>query len=293
MYAIDLIDRSFHKDSSGTYELSIQANQNGLVYCIFDKKTGQYVLFRKHSFEHVQFAQNLTGQITEVLEKDETLDLPFHFVKFLGYTQQSTLVPATFYNRDKMMDYLSFNHSGEIDQELYSNHITPPGLYNVFALPRDLVSMITMHFKKVEFLNQTTPFLKHIALDQDAFSKPAVHIGLNSGFLDLACVGDGKLKLYNTFQYVNESDLLYYVLYVYRQFGLDTQKIPLYISGELSSKLSYYESLKQYVPETKNAVIQGIPALAPGLHQLNTVKFLNLLNLQTCVLSAEHTGAEK
>jgi len=221
-----------------------------------------------------------------VMEKDETLELQFHFVKFLGYTQQTTLVPATYFDRNKMRAYLTFNQAGEIDQELYSNNITPPGLYNVFALPRDLISMITLHFKKVEFLNQTTPFLKHIALEQDAFSKTAVHVGLNSGFFDLACTGDGKLKLYNTFLFANENDLLYYVLFVYKQLALDAQKVPLYISGELSSKLSYFEILKQYIPETKSAVVRGIPILAPGLFQLNVVKFLNLLNMQTCAASA-------
>jgi hypothetical protein len=236
---------------------------------------------------------DLTGKIAEVMDKDETLDLPFHFVRFLGYTQHTTLVPDAYFKRDKMSEYLAFNHAPEIDQELYSNHITTPDLYNIFALPRDLVAMITLHFKKVEFLNQTTPFLKHIGLEQDAFSKPEVHIGLNLGFFDLACTGDGKLKLYNTFQYLNDSDLLYYVLFIYKQLGLDPRKIPLYISGELSSKLSYYEILRQYIPETKYALVRGIPVLAPGLFQLNVVKFLNLLNIQTCALSAEHTGAEK
>jgi hypothetical protein len=293
MHEINFIDRSFNKDSFGTYGISVQANQNGLVYCIFDNKAERYVFFRKHRFEHVQLAKDLTEQIAEVLEKDDVFDLQFHSVRFLGYTQQSTLVPASYFDRNKLLDYLAFNHADEVDHELFSSFIEPPGLYNVFALQRDLVSLISLHFKKVEFLNQTTPFLRHIAIKQDAFSKPAVHIGLNRSFFDLAAVDEGKLKLYNTFQFTNESDLLYYVLYVYKQLGFDTQKVPLYLSGEQSSKLSYYETLKQYIPATSYTAIRGIPELAPGLNQLNTVKFINLLNLQTCALSAEHTGAER
>jgi hypothetical protein len=293
MHDINFTDRSFSKDFSGTYDISIQANQSGLSYCIFDNSAGNYVLFLKHRFEHVHLTEDLTEKISEVLKNDDILNLIFHSVRFLGYTQQSTLVPASYFDRNKMLDYLAFNHAGEVDHELFGSLITPPGIYNIFALQRDLVSQITLHFKKVEFLNQTAPFIRHIAIEQDAFSKHAIHIGLNTGFFDLACTGDGKLKLYNTFQYANESDLLYYVLYVYKQFGLDTQKVPLYISGERSSKLSYYEILRQYIPATNYAVVRGISSLAPGLNQLNTVKFLNLLNLQTCALSAEHTGAEK
>jgi hypothetical protein len=293
MHEIDFIDRSFTKDSAGICNISIQANQQGLTYCIFDNKTGSYVLFRKYRFEHVHLVEDLIGKISGVLEKDDIVNLHFHIVRFLGYTQQSTLVPDEYFDSRKMNDYLMFNHVGDIDHELFNNSITPPGIHNVFALPRDLVSLITLHFKKVEFMNQTTPFLRHITNQTGSLIKPAMYVGLNSGFFDVACTGDGLLKLYNTFQYVNESDLLYYVIYVCNQLGFDTLKIPLYLSGELSSKLSYYNILKQYLPETKYDFAIGMPSLAPGLKQLGAVKFLNLLNLQMCASSAEHTGVEK
>lgn len=293
MYAIDLIDRSFQKEAAGTCDLSLQAHPNGLAYCIFDRSQEQYVAFRHHNFENVHLTGDLTGQISTVLEKDELLELPFHFVRFLGYTQQTTLVPATFFDAHRLMDYLSFNHAGEVDHELFSNPVRSLDLFNVFALQRDLVSTLTLHFKKVEFLNQTTPFLKHVALDHEKSKGVLVHAGLNHGFFDAACVDNGKLLLYNTFLYSNESDLLYYMLYIYKQLGLNVQDIPLYLSGELSSKLSFFDILRQYVPGTQHAPVQGIPALTTALYQVNKAKFLNLLNIIPCALSAEHTAAEK
>jgi hypothetical protein len=293
MQDINFIDRTFNKDVSETYSLSLQANQNGLVYCIFDNKAGHYLLFRRHSFKDVHLVEDLNIQIGEVLEKDDILSLHFQRVIFLGYTQQSTLVPATFFSRDKMTEYLTFNHAGDVDHEIFSSFMAPLDIYNVFAFQRDLVSMISLHFNKTIFLNQTTPFLIHIASRQEVLSKPAVFVGLNSGFFDLAAFDGGKLGLYNTFQYANESDLLYYVLYIYKQLGYDAQQVPLFISGEQCSRMSHFEILKQYISETIFAKVQGIPALAPGLDQLQAVRFLNLLNLQTCVLSEEPTGAEK
>lgn len=293
MQDINFIDRTFQKDASETYSLSIQANQNGLIYCVFNNKAGHYLLFRGHNFKNVHLVEDLITQIGEVLEKDDILSLYFQKVVFLGYTQQSTLIPASFFSRDKMTEYLAFNHAGEVDHEIFSSFVAPLEIYNVYAFQRDLVSMISLHFKEVTFLNQTTPFLMHIAASQKAYSKPAVFAGLNNGFFDLAAMDDGKLQLYNTFQYVSESDLLYYVLYAYKQLGYEPQKVPLFISGEQSSRMSYFEILKQYISGTVFTAVQGIPALAPGLDQLRAVRFLNLLNLQACVLSEEHTGAEK
>lgn len=293
MHEINFIDRSFEKESSGIYSISIQANQKGLTYCIFDEKSNSYLLFRKHRFEHVLLVRDLIENLGEVLEKDETLDLHFREIKFLCYTQQSTLIPDAYFDSQRMSEYLIFNHAGDVDQELFNNQINPAGIHNVFALPRDLVSLISLHFKKVEFMNQTTPFLRHIANQTDPFIKPAIYVGLNTAFFDVACTGDGQLKLYNTFQYTNESDLLYYIVFVCNQMGFDTRTIPLYLSGEQSSKLSYYEMLKQYVPETKYDEATGIPHISPGLRQLSTSRFLNLLNLQMCASSAEPSGVER
>jgi hypothetical protein len=293
MQDISFTDRSFHKDAPETYTLSLQANQNGLIYCIFDNKAGHYLFFKGYSFKNVHLVEDLNAQIGEVLEKDDMLNLQFQKVIFLGYTQQSTLVPGSFYNPIKMADYLVFNHAGEVDHEIFSSFIEQWDIYTVFSLQRDLVSLISMHFKKVTFQNQTTPFLMQFAARQEVLSKPAVFIGLNGGFFDLAATGDNKLQLYNTFQYVNESDLLYYVLYVFKQLGYDTQQVPLFISGEQSSRISYLEILKQYIPATSFAPVDGIPKLAPGLNQLQAVRFLNLLNLKSCALSEEYTGVEK
>jgi len=293
MHEINFIDKSFDQAASRNYSLSIQANSSGLTYCLSDLSSNSYILFRKHRFEEVVLVTDLIRNIGRVLETDETLSLPFHKIRFLAYTQQSTLIPRDFFDSGKMREYLMFNHAGDIDKALFNNLISPPGIFNVFSLPDELVSLITVHFKKVEFMNQTTPFLRHIANLPESFMKKAVYLGLNQEFFDIACTGDGKLLLYNTFQYNGENDLLYYVLFVCKKVGFDPAQIPLMISGELSSRSSFLDTLKQFIPETRCDEAVCIPALTSGLKQLGTSRFLNLLNIQMCASSAEYIRAEK
>jgi len=117
-------------------------------------------------------------------------------------------------------------------------------------------------------------------------------VGLNADFFDVAVTGNGKLLLYNTFQYVNETDLLYYVLYVCKQLSLKTNDLPLILSGEMSSRLVYSEILKQYLPDTASDTAAGLPAISNGLSPALTYKYLNLFNLQACALSVESIKAE-
>jgi hypothetical protein len=293
MPEISLIDRSFNKDKSSDCNVSMQVNQDGITYCVCDNASGVHLVFKKYKFEHAHLTGDILEKTSVILNKDEILGLRFHSVKYLGYTRQSTLIPAEFFDKAHMRDYLIFNHGNEIENEVYSNYIPVQNIYNAFALPRDLVSLVTYHFKKVEFLSQTTPFLRYLTGMKDIYNDKIVYVGLNPDFFDIACMAESHLKLYNTFQYTSESDLLYYVIYAYRQLGFDPDKIPLILAGELSSKISYYEILKQYITELKYASITKNLLLAPALQELNVVKFLNLLNVKACASLVEYTKEEK
>ena len=292
MPELNYIDRSFTKDRCMDYDLSIQTDRSGLTYCIRHSRQGEYIVFRKYRFDHVYLVSDLVREVIAVLDRDDILKQHFRSVHFMNYTQQSTLVPERFFNPENLPEYIEFNTGGILEGELFSNHIRPLDTYNVFVQPRPLVSLVTLHFKKVEFSSQATPFLWNLSHVEGSMDNSLVHVGLNTDFFDIAVVGDCKLQLYNTFQFVNETDLLYYVLYVCRQLSLSPQDIPVRLSGELSSRIVYFETLKQYLPRVSYEDTPGMRHLAPGLMQLITYKYLNLFNLQSCELSAESIKEE-
>jgi hypothetical protein len=292
MPELNFVDRSFNKDHSVNYHLSIQADRNGLAYCIRNNRHREFIVFRKYKFDHVYLESDLAGHVISVLDRDEILHLPFLDVHFMGYTQQNTLVPASYFSSDHLTDYMDFNSGGASDGELFSNHLRVLDTYNVFTLSRALVTLITLHFKKVEFSSQASPFLWNVSNQSGSLNNTAMYVGLNADFFDVAVTGSGKLLLYNTFQYVNETDLLYYVLYVCKQLSLKTNDLPLILSGEMSSRLVYSEMLKQYLPATDHDATVGLPPVSTGLSTAITYKYLNLFNLQACALSVESIKAE-
>jgi hypothetical protein len=292
MPELNFVDRSFNKDHSVNYHLSMQADRNGLAYCIRNGRHKEFIIFKKYRFDHVYLESDLVGQIISVLDRDEILHLPFLDVHFMGYTQQNTLVPASYFSPDHLTDYMDFNAGGASDGELFSNNIRALDTHIVFSLSRALVSLITLHFKKVEFSSQASSFLWNVSNQSGSLNNTALYVGLNADFFDVAVTGGGKLMLYNTFQYVNETDLLYYVLYVCKQLSLKTYDLKLILSGEMSSRLVYSEMLKQYLPDTDHDAAAGLPPLPAGLSPALTYKYLNLFNLQACALSVESIKAE-
>ncbi|HEX2396266.1 MAG TPA: DUF3822 family protein [Bacteroidales bacterium] len=293
MHEIYYTDRSFNLELAAEYSLSVQANLSGFTYTVCDNNSNLIVLFKRHRFDQVILLSDLTKNISEIFEKDSTLGLSYSRIRFLGYSRQTTLIPEAYFEEEQNRKYLAFNDAGEPGGRVFSNLISPPGIYNVFSLPDELVSQITLFFKKVEFLSQTTTFLRHVTKDMKTSVNSSVYVGLNPEFFDIACTGHGKLLLYNTFQYANETDLLYFILFVYKCMHFEPEKVPLVISGELSSKLSYLDILRQYFAQTICDDESAAPMLASGLKQLNVSRFLNLLNVNMCESSVENTEEKR
>lgn len=293
MHEVSFIDKTFNRDSAQKYSISIQANSRGLAYCVADDEMDTYVLFRKHRFEKVILAGDLLREISNTLKHDEYLNLKYHRVRYLGFTQQTTLVPEKYFDGSQMHAYLNYNTGGDVDHELFNNKILPPGIHNVFALPAELVKIITLHFKKAEFYNQSTPFIRTLCANGECLDRRVAYVGLNPDFFDIACTENGKLLLYNTFLYASENDLLYYILFVLNTVGFNVADTLLFLTGEHSSKLTYFEMLRQYLPKINYLEPACIPTITPGLKNLNIPQFINLLNLKSCALSVGNTEAGK
>ena len=56
-----------------------------------------------------------------------------------------------------------------------------------------------------------------------------------------------KPTFYNSFQYKNKEDLLYYILLVYKMLELDTNSYPLILSGMIEKESEIYHLLYQYI----------------------------------------------
>jgi hypothetical protein len=70
---------------------------------------------------------------------------------------------------------------------------------------------------------------------------------LHSKWIDVACYSQGALQFANSFAYEQMEDILYYILYVWKQTGLDQEKDRLRIFGESVLRARVADTLHQYI----------------------------------------------
>ena len=278
---IDLIDKSLDKENTRNYHLSIQADLNGFSFCILDIAKKIYLGLRHYQLKDVYHTENYVDKLTEIFKEDNLLNKQFKSSSFVYLTQKSTLIPESFFDKSNLKAYFEFNQSlNELDEINY-NFIAEINAYNIFTVPNYIVNEVVNRLKNVNLFHQATPFIKSIFKKDIKTESECVYVNMNNKFIDIGVAVENRLLLYNTFQFQKETDLLYFVLYIYNQLNLDTRKSRLFISGEQSDKTQYYNELKKYITAVK--YLEPVDFLFSGvLEKYEKYKFLNLFNLVSC-----------
>jgi hypothetical protein len=282
MHELSLVDDTFRKEGTNHCHLSIQADLNGFSFCIYHTGYQKHLVFRKYRYSSVLVYENAFRHLDEIFSVDDLLSLPYASSGFMLLTQKSTLIPDACYVKTQQESYLEFNHILDSSDNIYHNYLPFIDSHLVFALNRSIALNIETYIQGIRYYHHAFPFLYKILEVHAGKQKQSITVNLNHQFFDLAVTGNGKLKLYNTFQYSSPTDLLYYILFICREFSIEPGKAEVFLSGELCDAMNYYDAIREYLPE-----VQFLPAgnenLTSALVKIKEHRFLTLFNLVHCV----------
>ncbi|MGD2033408.1 MAG: DUF3822 family protein [Bacteroidales bacterium] len=279
---INLVDRSLQRYIDKT-ELSIQVSLSGFSFCIHTPEDSVVRAMRYYGFTNAVLQEDILNHVDEIMNKDELLRLPRKKTSIIFTGRKSTMIPYEFFRPDQLKAMLEFNHPLEDLEEIHYNNVPFSRSYLVFALPTYFAGVMSDKFGKVEFFNQATPLLAFAdqLIGQDQGN--CVLVNLNKEFFDIIVLKDNALRFINTFLYVNSVDLLYFILYVCKQLGIDAKQTAFHLAGEESDNPTLTSDLSQYITGLKKVnALHGIE-LADSLNDhIDASRHFTLLHLAAC-----------
>ena len=281
MHELSLVDATFLKEKTNLYHLSIQADLNGFSFCVFDNHQQKHIVFRKYILQTHMLIENFLKQTEELFKADDLLLLPYASSSFMFLSPKSTLIPDSYFDKNQLKSYFEFNHPLDTLDEIHYNYIPSVDAYNVFTLHNYIATAFSNQFKGIRFYHQAMPFIEKVLEYSTANQKEVVAIGLYHHFFDIMISSGDRLKLYNTFQYNGPSDVLYFILFICKQFNINPRQLELLLSGELSDLMTYSEAIREYIPGMQYMKSSG-SNLADGLTRIKESRYFTLLNLAAC-----------
>lgn len=233
---------------SSAYQLSILAGMGSLVYFVFDVASGHALLLKSMSYpsqpsNNLELAQELDA----IFAREELLSYLYRRVKILMPDESSVLVPSRLYNDLEKATYFRELTDKEPSLQIQSDDLNGIDAHVVYPADTNLMGLIKKQFPTSWFYSKTTPLLLGFRSMADSTEVHTVFAHFSEGNLHIAYFEKRALQFYNTYSCNTASDVLYFTLLVFNQFGLDPSRAPLRLSGQLLEDSDVYRTLSRYI----------------------------------------------
>jgi hypothetical protein len=276
---IELFDETLDINSTENYELSIQVSPEGLAFCLLDTIRNKYVLIR--SFEPEENKLFNSEKFDELISKDDFLTKRYKKVNVVMPSKKFTLVPAPLFDPGKKDEYFTFNHLKNEDDIILTNKVTDPEAFIVYSASKSISTLINKYYPGVHPYHHIKPLFHHISHNRKSVSGNYIHIHIEKEFFNLIVFSDSQLSFCNTFNYRNISDILYFVMNVFKNLGIK-QEETIHFSGITEKYDDLSSNFSIYIRNIKFSEPFGNFTFSYVFNDMDLHRFLNLFNVINC-----------
>jgi len=134
----------------------------------------------------------------------------------------------------------------EQEQVLY-NVLPDLNVVSVFAINKDLHTVLTDNFADVKIVAALSPVWRHLHHRSFTGTHHKLYGYFHDQRLDIFAFQQNRFKFYNQFETARSHDALYFLLYVWNQLMFSQEHDEMYLVGDIPERDWLTEELKKYV----------------------------------------------
>jgi hypothetical protein len=276
------IDKSFDQEQTNLYHLSIQISLDGFSFAILDIPKGKYTLLKSTNF-FLKRPRLLFMKVRELMAADEYLNLKYKSVDIVYSSENFTLVPQPFFQHSATDKFFGFNHEVEKGFSVDKTLLVHAEAWCLYTIPENLKEFLLLKFPKATIRHNLFPLVER-ALKENKNNPEGrqVHLNFFRTYFEVVVISGSKLLLCNQFSYGGESDIVFYVLYVFEQLKLAPDTTDLVFHGHIQKTDNVYLTFKKYIRKIGFARPTSLFNYSYTFHQHPEHYFTSLLDLYKC-----------
>ncbi|MBC9796705.1 DUF3822 family protein [Sinomicrobium weinanense] len=228
-------------------ELSIQVSLSGLSFCVLDGLSKTIFAIEQHPFENSVTPQALLQKTEQLFSEKEILEQSFKKVYVIHRNNLSTIVPRPLFSDKNLSEYLKFNVKIFDTDFVTYDDLGSTELINVYIPFVNINNYIFDRFGEFEYRHFSSVLVETLLRNLPDATGPMMYVHVQKGHFEIVVIKDKKLALYNTFEYTNKEDFIYYILFTAEQLQLNPEEFPLYLLGDVHDGDELHQMVYTYV----------------------------------------------
>jgi hypothetical protein len=262
-----LKDRNLH--------LSLELRENQLLAALLDKRTNQYIAWASYPVNGKEFSLN-------TLAEDDLLSSPASGVSVVFTANNSILVPALYFKKEAVTDYLKTQLLDKPDEKANYDYIKNLDSYNLYTVNK-AIDIFRNKYPNAVFRHHSSIFLEYVLIENKNAEQDKVYVSVFTNYMDVVVLQAGKLILSNRYTFENSNDFIYHLLWLYEQLSLNAEKVPCIFYGEIEKSSDTFKLATTYIKQVKLGERNEQSSYSIPLNSLSPHKYRSLFTQYLCV----------
>ena len=213
--------------------------------------------------------------------ENSLLQTHFKKTKLSLFTQKFTFIPSEIFKAEDLAVYSKYIQPDD-SMDVHYSTIDSIGITVVYAVPKITLDKVSQYFPDAQIYPHLLPFLKGVDNGFSQIDSSLLFVNFKPGFVEIAVYHHQKFQFYNTFEYQNDDELIYFILLAIQQNRLKLGSTTIKISGNVSAKSSSFERISAQFPRTEITDQDSLPLTYSNLGQPVMPRFFSLFSLHLC-----------
>lgn len=157
------------------------------------------------------------------------------------------MVPTELFREEEQRTIFLHTFTGHEQDEIMNTVLPDLNCVVVFAINHDLKLVISDHFQHPHYIAAVAPVWRHLHQRSYMGVRAKLYGYFHDRRLDIFSYGQNRFKFCNTFDARDAHDSLYYLLYVWKQLGLQAEHDEVHIVGDIPDQNWLMEELQKYI----------------------------------------------
>ena len=231
-------------DNSERYEVSIRLWPDGLSF-------SGCTPMEKDSFftETVSFDSGvpLVQSVKNVFFENHSFSYSYKSFHIICDSGKYTLVPDSVFSEKNKDSLFSYCHKADATKRIIAQPLKNLNAYLLFGVDSEVYEFIMRSVVNPQFIHSLSPML--VSWQKNSFTcyPKQVYILIHDATFDIICFEHGEMLFINSFDYETDKDIVYYIMYVCKQLGINQLEDCLHICGNEVKSRSVMSVIKKYI----------------------------------------------
>ena len=277
-------DASLLETDLTTCQLLVLVGKGSFNYVVYNPAARKFLALKSYRFQPQKAALADLEIIEQIFDTDKLLFTNFSDVLLAFDGGNSTLIPDMHYDPSLKKDYLHLIYPEQAQEIILADTLSDQQMVNIYAVDKDLFGFLRKEFSTDKTVHVNTGLLKSYKFDNDYLElNGIVYLDIQQHKFTLTIYRFGKLLLQQEMPSQTGLDVVYHLINIIRQTGLDEQQVRVKVGGPITADSQIHEELHRFVPK-----LEWVPRLTgfwyiSKMEEIPGYYFNNLYSLALCV----------